>query len=198
MICAGGTGICTNSALNTHKVLLVQWKLIAFQFFFEKSHIEIQCLACTQKTIAGVPVQHKELSVLTIGPCLVLNKCKLREVGEKLEHKPTVQPIGQWQFPVTGWQFPWFWHCNTSMTMSMMTMMTMSMLVTIPTWQEEVQLAPWVPGGQGSSQRAPLHPARQLQPPDLGSQNPPGRICKLFKKWEKCDLQILQSERNVS
>ena len=107
-----------------------------------------------------------------------------------MEHKPTVQPIGQWQFPVTGWQLPWFWHCNTSMTMSM--------LVTISTWQEEVQLAPWVPGGQGSSQRAPLHPARQLQPPDLGSQNPPGRICKLFKKWEKCDYQILQSERNVS
>ena len=98
------------------------------------------------------------------------------------KYKPTVQPIGQWQFPVTGWQFPWFWHWNTTMTMGMM--------ITISTWQEEVQLAPCVPGGQGSSQRAPLHPARQLQPPDFGSQNPPDRrICKFFKKWEKFDLR---------
>ena len=156
-------------------------------FFFEKSHIEIQCLACAQKAIALLPVQHNELDHWTVSS---FKPVQVERSSEKLEHKPTVQPIGQWQFPVTGWQFPWFWHCNTSMTMSM--------LVTISTWQEEVQLAPWVPGGQGSSQRAPLHPARQLQPPDLGSQNPPGRIGKLFKKWEKCDLQILQSERNVS
>ena len=35
----------------------------------------------------------------------------------------TVQPMGQWQIPVTGWQLPWFWHRH-----------------------ELVQLAPWVPG----------------------------------------------------
>ena len=34
----------------------------------------------------------------------------------------TVQPMGQWQIPVTGWQLPWFWHRH-----------------------ELVQLAPWVP-----------------------------------------------------
>ena len=153
-------------------------------FFLRNLISRFSVLHAQIKTIALLPVQHKELSVLTIGPCLVLNKCKLREVGEKLEHKPTVQPIGQWQFPVTGWQFPWFWHCNTSMTMSM--------LVTISTWQEEVQLAPWVPGGQGSSQRAPLHPARQLQPPDLGSQNPPGRIYKLFKSGRNVIIKFFR------
>ena len=51
----------------------------------------------------------------------------------------------------------------------------MDMITRVITWQEDVQLAPWVPGGHGSSQRAPLQPARQLQAPDFGSQNPPDR-----------------------
>ena len=73
--------------------------------------------------------------------------------------------------------------------------MTMGMLVRIPTWQEEVQLAPWVPGGQGSSQSAPLHPARQLQPPDFGSQNPPvkGEILqKVGEIWSEMTIVELR------
>ena len=34
--------------------------------FFEKSHIEIQCLACAQKAIALLLVQHKELDHWTV------------------------------------------------------------------------------------------------------------------------------------
>ena len=62
----------------------------------------------------------------------------------------TVQPMGQWQMPVTGWQLPWFWHRH-----------------------ELVQFAPWVPGGHGSSHSAPRHPAPHRHAPDLGSQIPP-------------------------
>ena len=74
----------------------------------------------------------------------------LRAIAHSLHSLLTVQPMGQWQMPVTGWQLPWFWHRH-----------------------ELVQFAPWVPGGHGSSHSAPRHPAPHRHAPDLGSQIPP-------------------------
>ena len=59
-----------------------------------------------------------------------------------------------------------------------------------PTWQDEVQLAPWVPGGQGSSQRAPLQPAWQLQAPDFGSQNPPGHKNERWRDFYEAFFKV--------
>ena len=65
------------------------------------------------------------------------------------------------------------------------------------TWQDEVQLAPWVPGGQGSSQRAPLQPAWQLQAPDFGSQNPPGHKNERWRDFYEAYFQVTGGGFNI-